>query len=246
MNGDKRQPVATPPDAAKSSTSLAHEVNNPLTSLLNLLFLIQQEATLTERGRHCLWLAQEEVRRISQIAGEVLNARRARSLPEVTDVVQLMRGVLDFYKSRFLSHRIVVKTRFCSDGRAKVYDGQVRQMLSNLLLNAADATPDGGTIHARVSTANEWAGRERHGLRISVADNGAGISADNLPKIFEPFFTTKGSEGNGMGLSLVRDIVRRHYGRLRVRSSTEPGSSGTVFSIFLPANADEIPQHVAA
>jgi signal transduction histidine kinase len=119
-------------------------------------------------------------------------------------------------------------------------------MLSNLLLNAAAATPAGGTLYARVSRAHEWSRKDRHGLRVTVADNGSGIAADNLSRIFEPFFSTKGSAGSGMGLSLVRDVVRRHDGLLRVRSSTQPGRSGTVFTVFLPVPANEPAQSIAA
>jgi two-component system NtrC family sensor kinase len=238
--------VAASAHSARISTALAHEIRNPLDSLLNLLYLIETEATLTPTGHHYLFLAQEEVRRISQIAGEVLNQQRARTRPETTDIVQLLRGVVDFYQARFASRQIAVKTRYCPEGHAKAYAGQLRQMLSNLLLNAAAATPAGGTLYARVSRAHEWSRKDRHGLRVTVADNGSGIAADNLSRIFEPFFSTKGSAGSGMGLSLVRDVVRMHDGLLGVRSSTKPGRSGTVFTVFLPVPANEPAQSIAA
>ena len=119
-------------------------------------------------------------------------------------------------------------------------------MLSNLLLNAADATQAGGTVCARVCRAHEWSGKHRYGVRVTVADNGSGIPLENLPRVFEPFFTTKGTEGSGMGLSLVRDVVGRHDGLLRVRSTTRPGRSGTVFMVFLPTQANDLRQSVAA
>jgi signal transduction histidine kinase len=233
-------------DSAKTSASFAHEIHNPLDSLLNLLYLIRAEATLTATGHHYLLLAQEEVRRISQIVGEVLDQQRYRTRPEATDIVQLLRGVVDFYQARFAARQIAVKTRYGSEGHAEAYAGQLRQMLSNLLLNAADATPAGGTLYARVCRAHEWSGKNRHGVRVTVADTGSGIAVENLSLIFEPFFTTKGSAGSGMGLSLVRDVVRRHDGLLRVRSSTQPGRSGTVFTVFLPAHANAPVQSVAA
>jgi len=108
-------------------------------------------------------------------------------------------------------------------------------MFSNLLLNAADAMPNGGKIHTRISKAQEWTGQQRRGLRVTFGDDGCGIATDALQKILEPFFTTKGVSGNGIGLSLVKDTVQKHDGALRVRSSTKPGRSGSVFSIFLPA-----------
>lgn len=226
-------------DSARSSAAFAHEIHNPLDSLLNLLFLIETEATLTAVGHHYLLLAQEEVRRISQISRDVLNQQRAAASPERTDIVQLLRGVVEFYQSRFASRHIAVKTRYCPETHARAYTGQLRQMLSNLLLNAADATQTGGTVFARVCRAHEWAGKHRYGVRVTVADNGSGIALENLQRIFEPFFTTKGTEGSGMGLSLVRDVVGRHDGMLRVRSNTRPGRSGTVFMVFLPAQANE-------
>jgi signal transduction histidine kinase len=101
--------------------------------------------------------------------------------------------------------------------------------------NAAEATPDGGTIHAKVSATREWTGAGRRGLRVTFADNGCGIAAENLLKIGEPFYTTKGSRGTGLGLSLVSQVVKRHGGELRVRSSTRPSRSGSIFTIFFPA-----------
>jgi signal transduction histidine kinase len=127
-----------------------------------------------------------------------------------------------------------IQTRYCPDGDFSCERGLLRQAFSNLLLNAAEATPDGGTIHARVSATQEWTGAGRRGLRVTFADNGCGIAAENLPNIGEPFYTTKGPRGTGLGLSLVKQVVKKHGGELRVRSSTRPGRSGSVFTIFLP------------
>ncbi len=91
-------------------------------------------------------------------------------------------------------------------------------------------------MYARVALAHEWSGQERRGLRVTFADHGEGIAAENLPRIFELFFTTKGAAGTGLGLSLVQDMVKKHDGVLRVRSSTKPGRTGTVFAVFLPAS----------
>jgi two-component system NtrC family sensor kinase len=214
---------------------LAHEINNPLDSLLNLLYLAECEATLTEKGRHYFALAKEEVARISQIAHHALHESRGVASPQDTNVPNLLRSVVDFYQSRFEVRGISIQTRYCPDGDLAVYPGQLRQAFSNLLLNAADAMPTGGRMHARVALAHEWNGEQRRGLRVTFADHGGGIAAENLPRIFELFFTTKGTAGTGLGLSLVKDIVDKHDGVLRVRSSTKLGQSGTVFAVFLPA-----------
>jgi signal transduction histidine kinase len=217
------------------AASVVHEINNPLNALLNLLYLVEREAMLTNKGRQYLMLAQQEVHRISDIAHTALNEVRQPATPQQTNLPQIMNSVLDLYRSRFDSRGISVKTRYSPRADLPVYAGRLRQIFSNLLLNAADAMPNGGRLHARVSAAHEWSGRKRRGLRVTFADTGFGIPADKLPKILSPFFTTKGSGGSGLGLSVVTDVVRQHRGVLRVRSSTKPGHSGSVFAIFLPA-----------
>jgi signal transduction histidine kinase len=218
------------------AASLAHEINNPLEVLLNLLYLVDRDATLTEESRDYLTLAREEACRISQISHAAMNEFPGAADPEDTNVPQLLRSVLDFYGSRFKSQGIAVSTRYCRDGNLSGYPRQLRQMLSNLLLNAADAMSKGGKIYVRISSAHEWRDRQRRGLRLTIGDNGCGIAAKDLPRILDPFFTTKGSAGTGIGLSLVKETVRKHHGTLRVRSSTKPGRSGSVFTIFLPAH----------
>jgi len=217
--------------------TMAHEINNPLDSLLNILYLIDGEAALTEKGSHYLAVAREEVNRISQIAHAALDGFRDTAGPKETSVPKLVGTVVDFYNSRLEGRGISFTTRYCSDpaGVLSVYSSPLRQVFSNLIVNGAHAMPHGGKMHARVSVAHEWSGLERRGLRITFADNGCGIPEANQQQIWEPFFSTKGSEGSGLGLPLVKDIVHKHGGALRLRSSTTLGHSGTVFTIFLPA-----------
>ena len=222
-----------PADTENGISSLAHEINNPLEALHQLHYLIEQEGTLKEKGRKYLALAREELQRISQILHAAMELRDSGD-PEDTDVPELLRSVLNFYKSRFDSQKISVNTRYRSGARLSAYPHQLRQMCSNLLLNAADAMPSGGKIYARITPAHKWKDDYKRGLRLTFADTGIGISAKNLARIWDPFFTTKGAAGNGIGLSLVKNTVQKHHGVLRVRSSTKSGQSGTVFSIFLP------------
>jgi signal transduction histidine kinase len=226
-----------PPPAENGSgiSSLAHEINNPLEALHQLHYLIEKEGALKEKGRQYLALAREEVQRISQILHAAMVLRDSGD-PEDTDVPELLRSVLNFYKSRFDSQDISVTTRYRSGTHFSAYPHQLRQMCANLLLNAADAMPSGGKIYARIAAAHEWQGDQKQGLRITFADTGSGIAAKNLARIWDPFFTTKGSAGNGIGLSMVKNTVQKHHGMLRVRSSTRAGHSGTVFSIFLPCS----------
>ena len=122
-----------------------------------------------------------------------------------------------------------------------MYSSPLRQVFSNLIVNAAHSMPQGGRMHARVSMAHEWSGQEKHGLRITFADNGCGIPEANQQQIWEPFFSNKGSEGSGLGLPLVKDVVHKHGGVFRLRSSTTLGHSGSVFTIFLPGGVLHFP-----
>jgi two-component system NtrC family sensor kinase len=232
-NAERR--VRAPAEGGTMAASLAHEINNPLDSLLNLLYLMESEAKFTEKGHHYLTLAKEEVHRISQIAHEVMKEVRFTVIPQDTNVPNLLRSVVDFYQPRFGARGISIEARYCPDGEIAVYPGPLRQAFSNLLLNAADSMPRGGTMHARISLAHEWSGQRRRGLRVTFADHGGGIASEHLSKIFDLFFTTKGQEGTGLGLSLVKDTVMKHDGVLRVRSSTKSGHSGSIFAMFLPA-----------
>lgn len=232
--GNQRLENRPPPaENGNGISSLAHEINNPLEALHQLHYLIGKEGTLKEKGRQYLSLAREEVERISQILHAAMELRESGD-PEDTDVPELLRSVLNFYKSRFDSQAISVNTRYRSGAHLLAYPHQLRQMCANLLLNAADAMPSGGKIYARIAPAHEWKDGQRRGLRLTFADTGCGIAAKNLARIWNPFFTTKGSAGNGIGLSLVKNTVQKHHGVLCVRSSTRAGHSGTVFSIFLP------------
>jgi signal transduction histidine kinase len=235
MDGARDRNSAPGEAGGNFAASVVHEINNPLNAVLNLLYLVERESTLTNKGRQYLTLAQQEVHRISEIAHTALNDARQSAAPKQTNLPQVVDSVLDLYQPRFESRGISIKTRYSSRADLPVYAGRLRQIFSNLLLNAADAMPNGGRLHARVSAAHEWSGQKRRGLRITFADTGSGIPADKLPKILSPFFTTKGSGGSGLGLSVVSDVVRQHHGVLRVRSSTKRGHSGSVFAIFLPA-----------
>ena len=224
---------ARAPSPAPLPASTAHEINNPLDTLLNLLHLLEPEA-LTDKGRHYLRLAEEEVSRIAQIANAALDQSKVAVITHKMNVGELLAAVLEFYKQRFDSSGIAIQSRYSSDGNIPVRADQLRRVFSNLLLNAVEAMPQGGKLHVRVSAGREWGGEGRRGVRVTIADSGSGIGSSLLPQLFERPFTTK-SGGHGMGLPMVKDVMRQHTGWLRVRSSTQPARHGTVFSLFLPA-----------
>ena len=224
---------ARAPSPAPLPAPTAHEINNPLETLLNLLYLLEPEA-LTDQGRRYLRLAEEEVSRIAQIARAALGQSKVAVIAEHMNVGELLSAVVEFYKQRFDSSCIAIQSRYSCDGKIPVHADQLRRVFSNLLLNAVEAMPEGGKLHVRVSAGHEWGGEERRGVRVTIADSGSGISSGVLPQLFERSFTTK-SGGHGMGLPLVKDVMQQHTGWLRVRSSTQAARHGTVFSLFLPA-----------
>ncbi len=224
---------------SRLAASLAHEINNPLDSVLNFLYLLRKEAILTEQGRHYLMLAEGEVHRASQIAHAALDRFRDSAPRQDTDMPRLIDSAIDVYRLQFESQGISVNTRYRCHGDFPVYSGLLRQVFSNLLLNAAAAMPQGGRLLVRASNSQEWSGQRRHGVRVTFADSGCGITSENLHEVFRPFFTTKVS-GSGLGLSIAKEVVQKHDGSLRVRSCTKSGRNGSVFTMFVPSSAGDV------
>jgi signal transduction histidine kinase len=216
--------------AGRLAATMAHEVNNPLEALSNLLYLVENSNTVEEAqsfGR----VAREELRRISDIVHDTLRFHRAPAEPAFSDVGELARSAVALFRSK-LRERSIVEDVTAPATFAFCSAGEIRQALVNLVGNAVDAMPNGGRICVRVSMLTTGASPT---ARVTVADTGTGIRDEIRPRLFTQFFTTKGSRGTGLGLWLTRDIVTRNRGRLRMRSHT--GSpSGTVFSMFLPAS----------
>jgi signal transduction histidine kinase len=235
VDGGTQLPCKASDRHGSLSPSVAHDLNNPLEVLGNLLYLVEAEPNLTKNGRRCLKLAREEIDRISQLVHSTLDGYHDTPRRQETAISNLLDEIVELYQSRFEGSGIAVETRYRGDGCLPAFPQQLRRAFSNLLLNAADAVPCGGTIQLRVCTAHEWSGEARRGFRVTFADNGSGITRDDLGRIFQPFFSTKGACGSGMGLAIVKDAVKQHDGVLHVRSTTRAGRSGTVFAMFLPA-----------
>jgi PAS domain S-box-containing protein len=215
------------------AASIAHEINNPLESVTNLLYLSKGSDSLAE-SRHYLDTAERELRRVSAIANQTLRFHKQASKPEPVDCRELIESVLSIYQGRIVNSGIKVTRRDRTTSRLTCFDGEIRQVLSNLIGNAIDAMPQGeGQLVLRTRSGLEWA-TNRRGMVLTVADNGTGIGEVVVKRIFDPFFTTKGFAGTGLGLWVSHEIVARHQGRLQVRS--KPGQ-GTVFRLFLPYEA---------
>lgn len=217
--------------AGRLTAAIAHEINNPLEALTNLIYLARHDPART--GQH-LQMAEGEIHRIADLAQQTLGFVREVSDARPLNVTSTLEEVLRLYAPKLSAKKIQTTRQF--DQRCEIwgFSGELRQLFSNLIVNASEAVTEGGHLWLRVCCAREWSQDQREGVRVVVADNGSGIASRDLPRVFEPFYTTKGERGTGLGLWLSEGIVRKHQGLIRVRSCTRPGQSGTVFSVFLP------------
>jgi PAS domain S-box-containing protein len=216
--------------AGRLAASIAHEINNPLEAVLNLLYLARNDSG--HAGEY-LAQAEQEVGRVARLAQQTLGFVRDVSSPAAMNPVAIMDEILQLYSRKLEGRNIQVVRRYRSNSQITGYSGELRQLLANLLVNAVDAMPPGGSLHVRVMAGREWSSG-RDGIRITIADNGAGIPGASMQQIFEPFYTTKKETGTGLGLWVSRGIVEKHGGSMRVRSRTTGHASGTTFLIFLP------------
>jgi signal transduction histidine kinase len=216
--------------AGRLAASLAHEINNPLTSVTNLLFLIRTARDLKE-SQHWASLAEDELHRVTEISNHTLRFHRSSKGPEKADVRTLLDSAVVLFRAKLRNQKIEVSVA-CDQGTQMVCAlGEIRQVLVNLIANAVDAMPRGGKLLLRGARVPHPA-TSTCGVRISVVDHGTGISRNTRHKLFEPFFTTKGNTGTGLGLWLTKDIIERHQGFIRVRNHNTP--RGAVFSIWIP------------
>ena len=218
------------------AASIAHEINNPLESVTNLLYLARSSTDAAEIQRY-LDVAERELKRIAAISNQTLRFYRQSTNPREVTAEDLFESVLSIYQGRIVNSRVKVEQDKISSSPVLCFDGEIRQVLGNLVGNAVDSmSAEGGRLVLRSRTATNWNTGEQ-GLRLTVADTGYGISPDVMQKMFDAFFTTKGLGGTGLGLWVSQEIVQRHRGTLRVRSSQREDMKGTVFSLFLPFKA---------
>jgi PAS domain S-box-containing protein len=222
------------------AASIAHEINNPLEAVNNLLYLLNSNEELDSGSRRYTQMAQEELGRVTHIVRQTLGFYRETTRPVRLRISDVMKSVLDLYKRRIEQKKISIKTDFSGESGILGFPGEMRQVFSNLVANALDALPVAGRIDLSVHQARNVHGSHEPGILCRVCDNGEGIRREHLHSIFEPFFTTKGEKGTGLGLWVTYGIVTKHCGWIRVRSSSRPGRSGTVFLVFLPAEPAEL------
>ncbi len=212
------------------AATMAHEINNPLEAITNLLYLARNVPDLSGEVRQYLAAADEELKRVGHIAKRTLAFYRDTGSPVDMDLAEAADEVVGIFRRKIESKQVSVVKEYGQGIRIRCNSGEIRQVLSNVVLNAIDAVPQNGTVHIRLTNGKK-------GVRIFVADNGAGITREDSTRIFEPFFTTKKDVGTGLGLWISRAIVEKHGGSIRIRSSIVHGKSGTTVSIFLPVGA---------
>lgn len=216
--------------AGRFAATVAHEVNNPLEAVTNILYLARSHPSIDADLRQLLDIADQEVNRVTHITRTTLGFYRDSAAPAEIKVDSLVKELLALYQRKLDSKQIVVECRLSHGAIVHGNAGEIRQVLSNLIANAIDAVPNGGRIVFAASPAPNW---KQHAMTVvTVADNGAGILRKDLRRIFEAFYTTKENVGNGLGLWISKSIVERHGGSIRLRSRV---GKGTVFQIHLPA-----------
>lgn len=222
------------------AASIAHEINNPLEAITNLLFLLRNFCQLEDPALNYVVMAEHEARRISEITQQTLRFYRQSTLPTRANMGELLGSVLTLYRGRLNTLNIQVERDFDERMDLFCFSGELRQVFANVIGNAIDATMRGGRLLVRARRSRNWKQPEHEGIRFAVADTGTGMEPGVRERVFEAFFTTKEVTGTGLGLWVSHEIILKHRGVVHVRSRTaqEGRASWTVFEIFIPDSAD--------
>ncbi len=215
------------------ASSLAHEIHNPLDTIGNLLYIIDQSPDIPQTLRQHVAMASEELTRVTQMTQNMLAFQREAKTPVPIKIDEVLQNVVALYQRKIESAAIKVEKQVEFQGEFIGLPGEMRQVLANLVGNAIQAIGKNGKIRLHAYASREWR-LGQCGLRVTIADNGPGIPSEIRGNIFDPFFTTKGEGGTGLGLWITSGIVENNNGILRFRTVTRAGRSGTCFSIFFP------------
>lgn len=224
--------------AGRMAAALAHEINNPLSAVMDLVYLAQSVDGNPVQCVDYLNQADAELRRVAHVVRQTLGFYREPASPTTFAVQTLLESVVGLLKARIRSTSAVIDLQEDSQPMITAKYGELRQVLSNLVLNSLDAVGNNGTagkVAIRATSFHRPDSAQRQ-IRITVADNGSGITPAVMPRIFEPFFSTRDSTGNGLGLGVCKQIVDSSGGSLQVRSNTIGPRRGTTFSLTLPAD----------
>jgi PAS domain S-box-containing protein len=214
------------------TSSIVHEINNPLEAVLNLIYLAQSAADL-EQARPYLKDAEQELVRACEITTQGLQFHRQHYAPISANVVNIVQSVLTLFRGKFKTARVRLEFEPEDAPEFMCFAGEMRQVFVNLIGNAVEAMQDGGQLKIRIRPGTDW--RSGHqGVRITIADTGSGMNPETRRHMYDAFYTTKGSAGSGLGLWVTANIVRKHQGSMHVRSKRMARSGGTVFTLIFP------------
>ena len=216
----------------RMAATIAHEINNPLEAIVNLLYLANARATDPEQIGF-LNAAESEVARVSHIAKQTLGYYRDPSAAASASLSDIAAEAIRIYEPRCNAANIRIERHLEPSPGIVVRKGEIMQVISNLITNAIYAMPSGGTLSIAVKHLSPESAAD-HGVVLSVEDTGIGISQEQLPRIFDAFYTTRSNIGTGIGLFVARQFIESHGGRIEVQSRTGPRSHGTKMSIYLP------------
>ena len=220
------------------ASTIAHEVNNPLEAVTNLIYLAKTHGTASDAVRGFLSGAEEELNRAADLTRQTLGFYRDQTSATRTQIGTHLKHLVSVSSSKAKNKGINIQLEIKQDPEIIAMPGEIRQVLANVLSNAIDAVDYGGLIRVRLSACH-LANRQMPGVRVTFLDTGHGIALSDYSKIFEPFYTTRPAVGTGLGLWICNSIVEKHEGTIRIRSNTTPGRSWTAVSILLPVDKSE-------
>jgi len=217
--------------AARLAATVAHEINNPLEAVGNLIFLARTHPDANETIEQHLKMAEQELARVSHITRQTLGFYRESTLPTRVDIPTVVEQTLTVYATKLQQKQIRLHLSLQECPPINGFAGEIQQLVSNIISNAIDALPSNGTLKIDSSTIKQVS---NEAIKLQIEDDGPGISAENIKRIFEPFFTTKKDVGTGLGLWVCKKIAERHGGTVEAKSNHQNGSTGAVFTILLP------------
>ena len=221
--------------AGRLAASMAHEINNPLAAIINLVYLASHAPELSDKTRSLLQQADHELERISRVVSQTLRFHKQSSSPVLVAVQDILESVFPLFSTQLSANEIVLQREYRNVPLLRCFQHELRHAFANLVGNALDSMVNcGGFLRVRIRQGRRWKGIPAAGINITIGDTGIGISKSMRRRLFEPFVTTKEQTGTGLGLWAARNIVLKHQGHIRFRSSRGTQRHGTVFQIFLP------------